>query len=88
MTLQTANLLRYRAIYRNLHRYQQRCQILQSQLGFDRAVASRPSACVGCDRYHGIAYGQTRATRTLLVCAFHPYGWLDSSPCPDWQGEG
>ncbi|MBW4519526.1 MAG: hypothetical protein KME16_07470 [Scytolyngbya sp. HA4215-MV1] len=36
-------------------------------------------ACVGCQHYHGQAYGGT-----LLVCGMHPYGWQEEQ-CPDWQ---
>jgi hypothetical protein len=37
-------------------------------------------ACVGCQHYHGYAYGGN-----LLVCGIHPYGW-DDETCPDWDG--
>ncbi|NJO93823.1 MAG: hypothetical protein HC820_04740 [Hydrococcus sp. RM1_1_31] len=79
--------MRRKAIYRGWQRYQQRCQILRAQLGFDKTPASRPATCIGCTNYHGRAYGQTRLTRTLLICGFHPYGWLQESPCPDWKEE-
>jgi hypothetical protein len=36
-------------------------------------------ACIGCQHYHGQAYGGN-----LLVCAMHPYGW-DTEDCPDWE---
>ncbi len=77
-----ANLLRHKAIHR---RYQSRCQILRSQLGFEKVESSCPSACQGCSRYHGKAYGQTQSNRTRLICAIHPYGWLSELPCPDWE---
>lgn len=87
LTFTTANLLRHKAIYRAWHRYQQRCQILRAQLGFDKTPVSRPDTCIGCTNYHGRAYGQTRTTRTLLICGFHPYGWSQDPPCPDWRKE-
>lgn len=34
-------------------------------------------ACIGCSNYHGRIYGGN-----LLVCAMHPYGWIDEN-CPD-----
>ncbi|MDJ0725017.1 MAG: hypothetical protein QNJ38_07905 [Prochloraceae cyanobacterium] len=37
----------------------------------------RHPACIGCNNYHGRVYGGN-----LLVCAIHPYGWLDEN-CPD-----
>lgn len=36
-------------------------------------------ACVGCQHYHGQAYGGH-----VFVCAMHPYGW-DGEQCPDWE---
>ncbi|MGF1481708.1 MAG: hypothetical protein ACFB4I_19870 [Cyanophyceae cyanobacterium] len=80
----TANLIRRRAIHRRWHRYQSQCQILRSQLGFESAASARPQPCQGCLHYHGKAYGQSRAKRTILVCGFHPYGWNGQS-CPDWR---
>ncbi|NJO42133.1 MAG: hypothetical protein HC865_16275 [Cyanobacteria bacterium RU_5_0] len=67
------------------HRTQSKQQILRSQLGFTALSTSRPKACIGCQNYHGIAYGYNRANRTLLVCGFHPYGWHSEDPCPDWK---
>ncbi|MEM9903509.1 MAG: hypothetical protein AAF921_00580 [Cyanobacteria bacterium P01_D01_bin.44] len=70
--------------YRRWHRLQSKLQILRSQLGFNHTTASCPSVCEGCQHYHGIAYGTQE--RVQLVCAFHPYGWLEPTACPDWCG--
>ena len=83
----TVNLLRQRTLHRRWHRYQSRCQILRSQLGFNQVEPDRPSTCIGCVHYHGKAYGQNRATRTRLICSFYPYGWTGEDNCPDWQGD-
>jgi hypothetical protein len=80
-----ANIVRHRAISQRWHRYQSRCQILRSQLGFNRVDSSRPLTCQGCVHYHGRAYGFKRS-RTLLICGFHPYGW-EGENCPDWEEE-
>ncbi|MEG3439617.1 hypothetical protein V0288_20990 [Pannus brasiliensis CCIBt3594] len=82
-----ANFLRQRALYRGWHNYQSSCQILRSQLGFNRVGSSRPETCIGCCHYHGRAYGQSQRTRVTLICGFHPYGWTAGGGCPDWQGE-
>lgn len=74
-----------KADYARWHRHQSKRHILRSQLGFGEFVPSRPKVCRGCDHYHGIAYGYSKTTRSMLVCAFHPYGW-DGESCPDWQG--
>jgi hypothetical protein len=66
------------------HRQQSKMHILRSQLGFTETSTSRPKACQGCQHYHGIAYGYSRSTRTVLICGFHPSGW-NSSHCPDWS---
>ncbi|NCJ05036.1 hypothetical protein GS597_00575 [Synechococcales cyanobacterium C] len=39
----------------------------------------RYSACIGCQHYHGQAYGGH-----FLVCAMHPYG-VEDNHCPDWE---
>ena len=83
----TANSLRLRTLHRHWHRYNSRCQILRSQLGFNQVESERPLVCRGCIQYHGRAYGQNRATRTRLICGFHPFGWMGEGNCPDWQGE-
>ncbi|MEM9087302.1 MAG: hypothetical protein AAGC93_01020 [Cyanobacteria bacterium P01_F01_bin.53] len=36
-------------------------------------------ACIGCQNYHGIAYGEK-----MLVCGMHPYG-PDDKTCADWE---
>ena len=85
--MQKANLIRRQTAYRLWHRHKSQSYILRTQLGFDRFKRSLPDCCVGCIHYHGKAYGQTLATRTELVCGFHPYGWTSSDSCPDWQGD-
>lgn len=81
----TANYLLHRASHAQWHRLQSKQQILRSQLGFNDLTSSRPKACQGCEHYHGIAYGYSHQTRTMLVCGFHPHGWQGNA-CPDWQG--
>lgn len=83
---QTANLRQRKVAYSKWHRYQSKCYILRTQMGFEQVNDSRPLVCRGCLNYHGQVYGNTRETRTRLICGFHPYGWLDSSPCPNWEG--
>ena len=84
--LHKANFIRRQTTYRLWHRHKSQRYILRTQLGFDRLKSSRPDSCIGCIHYHGQAYGQTQASRTDLVCGFHPYGWTASNSCPDWQG--
>jgi len=82
-----ANLMRYRAIQNSFQSYQSQCKVLRNQLGFNQQEKpSRPITCQGCLYYHGKAYGQNRENRTILVCAFHPYGWTTTNTCPDWKG--
>lgn len=81
-----ANYLIRKAHHAQWHRTQSGQQILRSQLGFNDIAFSRPKACAGCQHYHGVAYGYSRQARTVLVCGFHPYGWLAEGACPDWQG--
>ncbi|MBE9181362.1 hypothetical protein IQ268_22630 [Oculatella sp. LEGE 06141] len=81
----TANYLIRKADHARWHRQQSKIHILRSQLGFTDKQPSRPMACQGCEYYHGIAYGQQRDKRTVLICGFHPYGW-QSGDCPDWSG--
>ncbi|WP_416668533.1 hypothetical protein [Egbenema bharatensis] len=81
-----ANYLIRKAHHANWHRTQSKQQILRSQLGFNDIAFSRPRACIGCENYHGVAYGQTQDRRTMLVCGFHAYGWHGEIPCPDWKG--
>lgn len=76
-----------RRSYQRWHRLQSKLQILRSQVGFSRAVPTRPPACEGCHYYHGLAYGTQRDQRTPLVCAIHPYGWFNTPDCPDWTPE-
>jgi hypothetical protein len=90
--MDAADQLFYRANYRirrlahqQWHRGQSKQQILRSQVGFAETGSSRPAACQGCSNYHGLSYGMSRATRTQLVCAMHPYGWESSDRCPDWS---
>lgn len=49
----------------------------------------RPTACVGCQHYHGRIYPvrwgeQGFESYEQLVCAMHPSGW-DGESCPDWE---
>jgi YD repeat-containing protein len=83
----TANYRARKVAYDKWHRLQSKTHILRSQLGFQESAETRPAVCQGCHHYHGIAYGQTRDRRTLLICAFHPYGWHQPGGCPDWQPE-
>ena len=85
--MQKADLIRRQAAYRIWHRQESQRYILRTQLGFARPNYSRPDSCIGCIHYHGKAYGNTQATRNKLVCGFHPYGWIESVSCPDWQGD-
>ncbi|NJO59753.1 MAG: hypothetical protein HC836_16045 [Richelia sp. RM2_1_2] len=34
--------------------------------------------CAGCRNFHGA---------NKIVCGMHPYGWDNSSTCPDWQSD-
>lgn len=80
-----ANYFFRKAAHANWHRQLSKQHILRSQLGFSDITPSRPKACVGCEHYHGIAYGYNKATRAVLICALHPYGWQGDG-CPDWSG--
>jgi hypothetical protein len=81
-----ANLSFRKTAVQRFQRLQNRQRILRSQVGFLDTSLLRPTVCEGCINYHGIAYGATDATKTLLVCAFHPSGWHGDTPCPDWRG--
>lgn len=81
-----ANYSFRKADYAQWHRMQSKQHILRSQLGFINPTQTRPKVCEGCTHYHGMAYGYTRVTRTMLICGFHPYGWQGEDSCPDWQG--
>ncbi|NET33856.1 MAG: hypothetical protein F6K19_17855 [Cyanothece sp. SIO1E1] len=81
-----ANYLFRKRAHLRWHRQQSKQQILRSQVGFTDKSPSRPQPCQGCTHYHGIAYGNSYATRAILVCGIHPYGWQGESACPDWQG--
>jgi len=74
-----------KADYTRWHRLESKRHILRSQLGFVDHTPSRPKACIGCSNYHGVTYGTTSETRTMLVCGFHPYGWQTEGNCPDWS---
>ena len=82
---QNANGSLFKALHTRWHRQQSRRQILRAQVGFTVRIRTRPAVCQGCVNYHGKAYGTTRDTRTLLICAMHPDGWPGPDPCPDWQ---
>ncbi len=73
------------ADYVRWHRQESKRHILRSQHGFNDVTPSRPKACAGCLNYHGVSYGSTRESRTVLVCGFHPYGWQSDNTCPDWE---
>jgi hypothetical protein len=90
----TANYWLRKAQIARWQRQQAREQILRSQVGFVEAESSRPSVCQGCKYYHGVSYGYGRVDATslephrqILICGFHPFGWLESSACPDWEAE-
>lgn len=80
-----ANDLFRRADYLRWQRLQSKQHILRSQVGFVDPNPTRPQPCQGCANYHGVAYGTSRATRRVLVCAMHPEGWLAPGGCPDWR---
>lgn len=79
-----ANYRFRKADHERWHRLRSKRHILRSQLGFSDCGTTCPKVCQGCANYHGIAYGYSRTTRAVLVCAFHPYGWQHDSSCPDW----
>jgi hypothetical protein len=81
-----ANYLFRKAAHARWHRQVSKQHILRSQLGFGDIPSSRPKACLGCQNYHGIAYGYRKENRTTLICGYHPYGWQGEGACPDWQG--
>jgi hypothetical protein len=83
----TANRLGLRSLRQRWHRYQSKCYVLRSQIGFERTEPSRPRACMGCCHYHGQSYGHIQAQRTQLICGMHPLGWREDMPCPDWQSK-
>ena len=85
-SFQHANGSLFKAIHARWQRQQSRRQILRSQVGFTTRLSHRPGVCQGCAHYHGKAYGMTRDTRALLICAMHPEGWSELGHCPDWQG--
>ncbi len=74
-----------KADYARWQRQESKRHILRSQHGFNDVTPSRPQACVGCANYHGVAYGCSRESRTVLICGFHPYGWRQDNACPDWE---
>ncbi|MEM8602732.1 MAG: hypothetical protein AAGF24_02710 [Cyanobacteria bacterium P01_H01_bin.121] len=82
---QTANYLLRKAQLARWQRQQAREQILRCQVGFATTKPDRPLACVNCRYYHGVPYGQHRDRRVVLICGFHPCGWQQTLPCPDWQ---
>ena len=84
-TFYQANYLFIKRDYMRWRRLQSKLHILRSQVGFTDTTCLCPKACQGCTNFHGLSYGATRETRTVLICAFHPYGWLEEDPCPDWS---
>ena len=83
--METANLSRFRLLKKRRHFDQSRCHVLRSQLGFNQVESTRPKTCIGCCHYHGKFYGYNRDQRSQLICGFHPMGWVNSEPCPDWK---
>lgn len=81
-----ANYFLRKAAHARWHRNQSKQHILRSQLGFNEVLNTRPKVCQGCEHYHGIAYGYCKENRAVLICGFHPYGWLGEEGCPDWCG--
>jgi hypothetical protein len=86
----TFDYLYRRAGYRQWYRQHCQQQILRSQRGFHHEEGSsvpwsQPEVCQGCCHYVGVAYGHSRRTRSVLVCALHPYGLTHSPTCPDWE---
>ncbi len=81
----TANLSRFQMLKKRRHIYQSRCQVLRSQLGFNKVESTLPIVCRGCCHYHGKFYGHSRQQRTQLICGFHPSGWVKNNQCPDWK---
>lgn len=45
----------------------------------DDGQEDTPTACIGCNNYHGISYA-----RIQLICAIHPYG-CSNETCLDFQ---
>jgi hypothetical protein len=83
-----ANQSLFRRLHHRWRQQQSRVQILRSQVGFlEEYPPTQPLSCRGCINYHGIVYGSTQETRSRLICAVHPQGWLSSPTCPDWQGK-
>ncbi|MDJ0508427.1 MAG: hypothetical protein QNJ64_04100 [Crocosphaera sp.] len=83
--METANLSHFQRLKKRRHLYQSRCQVLRSQLGFNKVESSRPIICRGCENYHGKFYGYSQGQRTQLICGFHPTGWAKNNQCPDWK---
>ena len=84
-TFYRANYLFIKRDYMRWRRLQSKLHILRSQVGFTDTTHFRPKVCQGCTNFHGLSYGANRETRTALICAFHPYGWQEEAPCPDWS---
>ena len=81
----TANISRFQMLKKRRHVYRSRCQVLRSQLGFNKVESTRPIVCRGCVHYHGRFYGYSYRQRTQLICGFHPSGCLKNNHCPDWK---
>ncbi|MEB3293081.1 MAG: hypothetical protein VKJ24_07965 [Synechococcales bacterium] len=80
-----------RSGYRLWQQQQRQQQVLRSQIGFESDGLkpdrfSKPAVCEGCQNYFGVAYGYSQRTRSMLICALHPQGWIQDGNCPDWQG--
>jgi hypothetical protein len=55
------------------------CDCALTEDDFDEEEESLPVACVGCENYHGVEYGDN-----MLICGIHAHGW-DGENCPDFQ---
>ncbi|NCJ05366.1 hypothetical protein GS597_02320 [Synechococcales cyanobacterium C] len=81
---QRANRSMLKTLQARWHQQESKRHILRSQVGFTLATSQTPLPCAGCVHYHGKAYGTEQRIR--LICAIHPYGWMQMSACPDWEG--
>ena len=84
-TFYRANYLFIKQDHMRWRRLQSKQHILRSQVGFTDTTRSCPKVCQGCANFHGLSYGTNRETRTVLICAIHPYGWREEESCPDWN---
>lgn len=80
-----ANLALFKSLNHRWQRQDRQRQILRSQVGFGVKLETTTSVCHTCANYHGKTYGMTKDSRTVLICAIHPFGWDFNSHCPDWR---